>query len=147
MILPLATFSDLIFYYFSPHPVPPTLASILILEHAHPSIFPPQGHCLKSSSLTALMVHSLPTSVFVLMPPFVSRTFLTMLFKIIVPFLLHVTTYPPSLLFFFDSSYHHLTYLITFYCPFPPKRIKAPQRIFPLLFTALSQMLRTVPGT
>lgn len=33
VILLLAIFSDLVFYYFYPHPVPHTLASILILEY------------------------------------------------------------------------------------------------------------------
>lgn len=34
VILPLATISDFIFYYFSPPSGPPTLASMLSLEHA-----------------------------------------------------------------------------------------------------------------
>lgn len=33
VILLLAVFSDLVFYYLYPHPVPCTLASILILEY------------------------------------------------------------------------------------------------------------------
>ena len=125
VIHPPTTSSDLIFYYFSPHSVPPKLASILFLEHAWVLS---HRRAAVWNALPLLPLWSLRPlhQAFALKPLFRSRTFLTMLFKITVPFLLYVTTSLPCFLSSPHSSCHPLTYLILFYYLFPLTGIKAP---------------------
>lgn len=110
-----------------------------------PSTSLPQGHCLECSSPAVLMVHSLPNPIFAL-KPFLCQG---LPWPCYLKSQIHVTTCPPSLLSFPPSQLPPSNTLHYFLLSISSKKNKISTRaeIFPLLFTALSQMSRTVPCT